>query len=71
MAESGHHAANPVDRTLSVEQRPNPLGNKHPRAHPSVAAGFSQYTLGIDQWAGTRLAWPLPLVGRVRPYQYR
>ncbi len=71
MLEFGNSAANPFSRILSVEQRSNSLRNKHPRAHPSVAACSVSYTLGIDQWIGARLAGPLWLVGRVRPHQYR
>ena len=71
MLEPSNSVANPVSRILSVEQRSNSLGNKHPRAHPSVAASSVRYTLDIDRWIDARLAGPLPLVGRVRPHQYR
>ena len=71
MVESGNIAANSVDRIFSVEQRPDSLGSHHPRAHPSMAAGSSRYTLDSDQWIGARLAWLLPLVSPVRPHQYR
>ena len=71
MVESGNSAANPVDRIFSVEQRPDSLGSHYPRVHPSVAADSSRYTLGVDQRIDARLAWPLPLVGQIRPHQYR
>ncbi len=71
MLEPGNSVANPVSRILSVEQRSNSLGNKHPRAHPSVAASSVWYEMDIDRWIGVRLARLLPLVGRVRPHQYR